>query len=312
MLQPTLFDIQDDVHWKEHLIDEGYVVIRNVMSEEDIVKAFKFFVDDMKTVSPNFNPADPKTHAIEFTPMMFAKGMAVFNGFGNSDFMWYLRTNPSIKNIYERLYDTKDLCVSMDGFSMFVSSKQTPGSWLHTDQHPKDEILSVQGAYNFLPVNESCSGFIVIPKSHKTFVPEIDAKGDWIIYDKVKKQGFEKLESEVVKLLIPENCFVLWNSKTIHANTGIVKKPRAKAIYRFDRLTCWITYLPRALTNEDVMKKRINAYKNGETTSHWSNRCEIKKYPYGFGPTYESRGFGKIQPKLEEDGTIPKERLDLL
>jgi ectoine hydroxylase-related dioxygenase (phytanoyl-CoA dioxygenase family) len=311
MLRPTLFEVQNDVEWKKYLEEEGYVVIQNVMRDEDITQAFGIFMNDMKCVSQSFDIENLKTYAIEFTPMMFSKGMAVFNGFGNCDFMWYLRTNPSIKNIYERLYNEKDLCVSMDGFSMFVSSEQKPGQWLHVDQHPDNDIYSIQGAYSFLPVEETSSGFIVVPRSHKTFKPTVTAKGDWIVYDK-NKEGFEQIETQAVKLLIPENCFVLWNSKTVHANTGIVKKPRTKAIQRFDRLTCWITYLPRTLTTEGVVNERIAAYKNGETTSHWSNRCEIKKYPFGFGPTYESRGFSKIIPKLEEDGSIPKDRLILL
>ena len=45
--------------------------------------------------------------------------MAVYSGFGQSDFMWYLRTNKHIKKIYEDIYNTNDLVVSLDGFSVF-------------------------------------------------------------------------------------------------------------------------------------------------------------------------------------------------
>ena len=57
--------------------------------------------------------------------------------------------------------------------------------------------------------------------------------------------------------------------------------------------------------------KRIEAYKDSKTTSHWANKCEIKKYPYGFGKRYESRGYNKISPKLN-DKKIPEDRLYLL
>jgi hypothetical protein len=53
--------------------------------------------------------------------MPFAKGMAVFNGFGQSDFMWHLRLHPSIISIYEKIHNTKNLAVSFDGFSVFFT-----------------------------------------------------------------------------------------------------------------------------------------------------------------------------------------------
>lgn len=308
---PPLFDIDDKSSWKTYLDDEGYVVLKNILSENEIKEAFGLFLKDMKHVSPTFNIENTETFDIKYTPMMFAKGMAVFNGFGNCDFIWYLRTNPHIRKIYELLYEEKELTVSMDGFSMFVSSEQKPGQWLHIDQNPKSSIYSIQGSYNFLPVTENSSGFVVIPKSHKTFLPDVSTKSDWIIYDKYKT-GFEQLEEETVKLIIPENCFVLWNSKTLHANTGIVKPPRAKKILRFDRLTCWITYLPRSLSTQTNRQLRIQAYKDNQTTSHWSNKCELKSYPYGFGPTYVSRGFNTIISKRGPEDSIPLDRLLLI
>ena len=51
-----------------------------------------------------------------------------------------------------------------------------------------------------------------------------------------------------VKLLIPDNCFVLWNSKTIHANVGMnkgTKKETKKVTKDINRLTAYITFLPK-------------------------------------------------------------------
>ncbi|MHB1909666.1 MAG: phytanoyl-CoA dioxygenase family protein [Nitrososphaerales archaeon] len=301
-LKPQIF-ASADLYWREHLDEEGYAVIGDVLTERERGEAFRFFLKDMQTVSPKFDVRDPSTYEINFTPMMFSKGLAMFNGFGNSDFMWYLRTRSSIQHIYETLFGTRELNVSMDGFSLFVSSDQKPGQWLHIDQHPEDSLLSIQGAYNFLPVGETSAGLVIVPRSHLTYKPVINRKTDWITYDK-NKSGYEHLESEAVKLIIPKNCFVLWNSKLLHANTGIT----GKKMRRFDRLTCYITYLPK---DDRLSTVRQRAYLNGDTTSHWANRCEIKKYPYGFGPTYESRGFGRIQPTLVE-GKIPQDRLNFL
>jgi hypothetical protein len=61
------------------------------------------------------------------------------------------------------------------------------------------------------------------------------------------------------------------------------------------------------MRSPEVLEQKILAYKNSHGTSHWANRCEIKKYPWGFGPRYESRGFNKIVPH----GDIPYERISV-
>ena len=139
------------------------------------------------------------------------------NGLGQSDFQWGLRTNPKIREIWEKLYQTKELVVSFDGFSLFLSKEQNAETWLHIDQHPTDPLYSVQGAYNFFPVGEEDAGFIVVPGSHITYnALNVEKHRKFILIEEDDPH-----REKAVKLIIPENCFVLWNSKTIHANTGM-------------------------------------------------------------------------------------------
>ena len=56
--------------------------------------------------------------------------------------------------------------------------KQKSKSWLHIDQNPNNNIYSIQGSYNFMPVNNDDAGFICIPKSHITFSPKIKHKNE--------------------------------------------------------------------------------------------------------------------------------------
>ena len=76
-----------------------------------------------------------------------------------------------------------------------------------------------------------------------------------------------------------------------------------------NRLTSYITFVPRSRTNNEIVENRKKAYKDSHTTSHWPNKVEIKTYPWGFGPTYEKRGFKNIKSKLDDNGEIPSERL---
>lgn len=302
MITPELFEIVDSDNWKAHLDKEGFVVIKNVLSNEEMEASFQQFKTDWNHVSPNFNFEDKSTWIIDNSPLMFGKGMAVFNGFGQSDFMWGLRTNSNIQSIYEKVYnvDKDELCVSFDGFSLFLTNKQKSQPWIHIDQNPKNDMYSIQGAYNFKPVNKQDAGFIVVPGSHLKYRPKVDHNRDWIqcgkdsIYNKLSK-----------KLIIPENCFTLWNSRLIHANQGMTKKTT-----ELNRVTCYITFLPKKYRTEKTLGQRIEAYKNSKTTSHWANKCELKTYPYGFKSRYESRGFGSISSLLL-DNEIPENRMVL-
>jgi hypothetical protein len=292
---PTFLSSED---WKTHLDQEGYVVIREVLTPEQKSESMELFKREWNRVSSGFSWENATTWNIQNSPMMFGKGMALFNGFGQSSFMWSLRTNPNIYGIFQKLHGTEELVVSMDGFSIFLSDKQKSKSWLHIDQNPKNDIYSIQGAYNFLPVGENDAGFIVVPRSHKEFIPETKNKKDWLVVDQ------DIFLPQAKKLIIPENCFVLWNSKLIHANQGMEKGTTG-----FNRLTTYITYLPKSSRPESIKIKRMAAYLDGKATSHWSNKCELKRYPFGFKTNYEKKGFANILPETTADGSIPVDRM---
>ena len=309
---PPLFSVKDNPrYWRNYLANEGYVVLTDILTSDGQEQLYDTFKKEFTEVSPKFNFQDPSTWTIENTPAMFGKGMAIYNGLGQSDFMWQLRTHPNIQVPFKTLFNTNNLVCSLDGFSIFVSPDQKSKSWLHIDQHPKNDIYSIQASYNMFPVNAEDAGFLVVPKSHKTFKPETKNKADWFVVDQ------ETFQEKAVKLLIPGNCLTLWNSKLIHANAGMVKPKKNKGVpleqpSRINRLTAYVTFLPKSLRPEPIKELREETYKNGKTTSHWSNRCEVKTYPYGFKKLYESRGFNTLVPRLTETGDIPPERLNLL
>ena len=306
---PPTFTKDQTEEWSKYLDEEGFVVIRDMLSAEELVTGLELFKKDMATISPKFSFESLENQTISTTPCIFSKGMMVFNGIGQSDSMWFLRTNQKIQSIFKTIHKTDEIVTSLDGASIFVSGEQKSQSWLHIDQNPKNKMYSVQGAFNYLPVkSKDDAGFVVVPKSHKTYTPIVSHSKDWIVCE-------DQPVDKSVKLLIPENCLTLWNSKTIHANEGMEKSQRG-----LNRITCYVTFLPKSLRSEETRSKRINAYFISGTTSHWANKCELKQYPYGFKSRYESRGFNKIVPKYDEELTesgsikkkIPADRLELL
>lgn len=288
-LYPELFDIENTENWKKYLSDYGYVVIQNILSRDTIIKYFKIFATEWKQVTPKFDFNNKETWIPENTPIMWNKGMVYWNGFGQSDFMWALRTDKTILSIWENLHKTDKLVVSFDAFSVYLSNKQKSNSWLHVDQPNNCEIYSIQGAYNFLPVTESSAGFVVVPNSHKTYISIPKSKTN---FSQINKDDYHN--ELAVKLIIPSNCFVLWNSKTIHANVGISDK---KLTHDFNRLTCYLSYFPKILRNEKVFIQRLSGYKNKETCGHYAIKYNKKTHPYGLKKRYESRNFNFIKDK---------------
>jgi hypothetical protein len=148
------------------------------------------------------------------------------------------------------------------------------------------------------------AGFLFVPGSHlRPLNLKKEPKNDWVPIEDTS------LVTNGIKLIIPSNSFVIWNSKSIHANTGMSIKSNKKEI---NRLTVYVSYLPKRMRSIDVLENKINAYKNGSGTSHWANRCELKKYPWGFGPQYLRKNFTHLVPALTSSGDIPPERLALL
>jgi len=318
---PTLFDKTDTDNWQNHLNDNGFVVIKNVLNPNDLENSKTQFIDDWSKVCPKFDFNDRSTWTINNTPIMWSKGMCVFSGLPQSDFMWKLRTNIDIQNIYKRIYQTDNLVASLDGLSVFLDNTHKSKSWLHIDQNPKNEIYSIQGSFNLLPVESNKdAGFIIVPDSHKTYKPIVGHKNDWIVCeDQVEQSGNAR------KLIIPENCLTLWNSRLIHANEAIKMsktefqtrmseshEENSNPLTLFNRITAYITFQPKIMRSSEILEKRIECYKNGQGTSHWANKCEIKRYPFGFKKNYLARNIVNLSPLLDGDGSIPQERLDVL
>ena len=296
---PTLFKY-DDYQWSNYLAEHGYVVIKDILkfNERDIF--WKLFKNDLMEVSPNFRFEEKNTWTEESYPGIFDKGIIPFNGLGQSNFSWFLRTNSKIQSLYQHLFNIDDLVVSMDAFSLFFCKSQQSEIWNHLDQNPKNEYLCYQGAYNYFEVDEDDSGFIVAPTSHLLFKPEVKHKKNWI-----NIPSDSEWNKKMIKLLIPENCFVIWNSRTIHANVGMTKADE------INRLTVYITYMPRNYSTKENTEKRVEAYLNGETCTHWANKCVIKKIPWDLKTDHENKKFNKLEP-LIKNNNIPINRKKML
>jgi len=299
---PPIYNLEEEVVWKEHLEKEGYAVLRNAISENDATNATKMFLDEVHTISPEFQPEDPTTWICNNYPGVYGKGSIVFNGMGHSSSNWLIRLNSIAKQAFSIAYETDQLVVSFDGMSLFVDKKQKSEPWPHQDQRMSDNRLSIQGILNLLPCGENDAGFVCVPRSHREYTAP-DQKSDWVLMPK----GHPILEN-LVKLVIKEpRTLILFNSKLIHANTGMSgKQPTSPTL---NRLSYYITFVPRERQSDEIRRKRMERYCAANCTSHWADRHEEKKIPFHLISKFKK--FNQLMPMVEADGSIPKDRLVL-
>lgn len=300
---PQLFSISDDINWKEYLDKYGFVVINNVLDEETYTDLFAQFYLNWSNVATKFDFHDKTTWTPENCPMMWDIGMITGYGLAHARFQWELRTNPNVLDIWKRLHGTDELVVSFDGFSVFLTPEQKTSMWLHIDQNPKDPLYSIQGAYNFMPVGEEDAGFVVVPGSHRTFFVDVDEKHKFIPVN-----PYDIHVDYAVKLLIPSNCFVLWNSKTLHANSGM----SASKTPELNRVTSYICYFPKEQRPGNILMRRVNGYHRAVNCGHYAIDYNVKQKPYGSMEELEAQGFNLTKPIYDQEGNIPSDIYDLI
>ena len=64
---------------------------------------------------------------------------------------------------------------------------------------------------------------------------------------------------------------VLWDSRTIHCGAEPIKGRHHKTF----RNVSYISMMPRKLATQANIDKKIKAFNNLRTTSHWANRAKL-------------------------------------
>lgn len=302
-LSPPTYQLENTGEWLSHLEKEGYVVLANAISPELAEKAKTMFLDEIHTISPGFDPKDTTTWTTTNTPIVWGKGSATFKGMAQSNSNWLLRRESKARLAFAKAYglEPDQLATSFDGFSFFVDKKQQSKPWPHQDQRSSDQRRSLQGILNLLPCGELDAGFVCVPKSHVEYTAP-DQKTDWVLLPEDSPY-----QQKLVKLLVPERSLILFHSKLIHANTGMSKKhPAGQSL---NRLSAYITFVPKDRQTMESKIKRLAGYYTGNCTSHWADRYEEKKLPFHIATRFKA--YNHLKPKLEEDGSIPQDRLVL-
>eukprot|EP01012_Entosiphon_sulcatum_P019039 TRINITY_DN23879_c0_g1_i1.p1 TRINITY_DN23879_c0_g1~~TRINITY_DN23879_c0_g1_i1.p1 ORF type:complete len:311 (-),score=22.07 TRINITY_DN23879_c0_g1_i1:4-936(-) len=288
-LEPPRFAL--DGAWRQHLEDHGYVVVRDLLSSDELETADGLFWDWMESHCP-LDRRLPQSWSNWLGNEAF--GLINVKGAAHSDFMWFLRGRPGIYNLFTLLWATSQLLVSFDGFGAFrppavKASFATIGGWYHVDQgirHPPG-LQCAQGLLNLRHSGPGDGGFVVVPGSHKLHsqlltLLDPSPETDFVTLPDEPDESSSRFLRGAVKLILQRGDFVLFDSRAIHCNAPISEKREVSDV---QRLVAYICMLPAIRTPPDVQGRRKEALNSGIGSTHWSHRFVPSSAPVpGFNP----------------------------
>ena len=256
---------------KQELSNKGYVIVPNIISEDEIIYCKKIFREWQKTI-PNHDKIHNSTSP---------HGIYKFHEVGHQRHGWFIRTRKNVQDVFKGIWDCENLVVSFDG-SCYIpkSCNKKDNFWTHTDQGPSKKGLHCYQGMVALTENKERT-LVVYEGSHKLHEQyfrdrNITTGGDWQVLDFEYIQSIQNLKRI---LHVPAGSLVIWDSRTYHQNQ--YGKPNSE-----ERMMQYVCYLPdnHPKNTKAMTMKRIKYFKERRTTSHWPYPIKVNgKQPRSFG-----------------------------
>lgn len=268
----------------QHLIDVGYVIIPNVLSQEECFNFFDQMFDWLKYTNPKIDRNNPSTWNVENWPPSIRGILMEPQSFAHAQFLWNARQHSNIIQAYQELWcvnNPRDIVTSTDRFCIMKPVKDAPKykPWPHLDQGPqRPGIQCVQGFVTLEDVGENEGSLIVYERSHKYFEEFYNKiskdttladykrpQPDWYVLNlsSDKKWFLEEKGCKIHKITCPKGSLVLWDGRTVHYNCG----PNEKS--DLFRVVLYICMTPRDWCDEENLKKKRQYFAEMQATTHW-------------------------------------------
>jgi len=312
------FDHNDPLAYK-YLDEQGYVVIKNAATAEEVQKGISLAWDYLEEIVPGVNRKDLSTYN---NPSWPNDDVGVFadKGVGQSALLWFARGLDTVQQIFKKVWNTEHVITSFDGCNIMrpweynSSWKTSPGGWYHVDQNPmyKPGKMCIQGFLNFFPSGETDGGLVLIPRSHTVFneitqayISYLEDCNDFISLSDCKpfwENVIQKKDLKAIKVCMEPGDFILWDSRLIHCNgsaTSARPIPTNGEILPLRRLVAYICMVPTERLPEKLKSERIKAYTEGHTTTHWPEKCDY------YGRQNDRKSYVPVQLTPKQKQLIP-------
>ena len=228
-------NMTDIIRGIEFFNKQGYVIFKNVATKKEVDIAKDLLWDYFES---RFKAFQSKVETWDRIPAN-EYGIILQFGIGQSDFMWYLRTLPHVRQLFAKLWDINesDLIVDFGGPVVFrpvncTKRWRTAEKWFHVDQnagtYPGRQ--TIQSFLSLTKQTKQTGGIVVIPESWK-YHNELterarkhwgsDEHGQFLLVppsDEVLNM------KQPVFLHVDPGDMVFWDSRTVHCNTNSKKE----------------------------------------------------------------------------------------
>lgn len=311
-IEPERFSVENE-EWLPYLKENGYVVLKGVASEAVLEETLDGFWKDMENLG-NIKRDDVSTWGDENWPGWLHTGFLLSHGLPHSKTCWNLRSLPSVKQAFAKIWDTENLVVSMDlmiGWRPWwvkgVNIEKPRVERIHVDQNPvsKKGFRCVQGMLVLRDVTLETGGLQVVPRTNTDEVQaELAERYPNPMHDFVQLRLKDPyiLNNAGRLLLAKAGDFILWDSRTIHGGfVGTGSKSRTDEP-RLARLAQTICMVPAKTCKKKTRKHRWNMFNKGRATTHW---------PSGMGKhaAYDTGGKNITAPEYKPIELTPEQRL---
>eukprot|EP01132_Coremiostelium_polycephalum_P007918 gene7918-9744_t len=264
---------EDWPEWRKQLFLKGWAVVKNVVSKERAEhyrSEFWTWIESFKTgISRN-----DKNSWSENWPHSL-QGIIHDFSFAHNQFLWDIRSEESIINIFKEIYQTDKLLVSFDGGNVSKPTLEDRKPWPHTDQGLKKQgFHCVQGFLNLQECGPHDGGLIVLDGSHLSLQSYLDKykSEQFPFWDYVKFEGDPHnlpmfKDCQKIKVCCESGDFVLWDSRTIHYNC----LPNPQKGNNECRMVAYTSYQPAYLARQKDIDTKIEAFNTKSSTSHWAS-----------------------------------------
>lgn len=225
---------------------------------------------------------------------------------GHSQYMWDLRQNPLIVEIFARFWGVSadDLLASFDGSNFTIPNNlntlhgklkhnkhkkgnteagtETAAPWYHLDQSlTRPEFETVQSWVSAYDVRDGDATLAFLESSHLHFAELGDSTAsksvaDWKVLSDNELEFYKSCGCMEKRIACPAGSLVMWDSRTVHYGAPSLKKPHEQSF----RLVGYVCYRPRYFIRSDMLCAKRDAFNSLDTTSHHPTNVRVfRKLP---------------------------------
>jgi hypothetical protein len=293
---------------KETLEKYGVAIIPSVINKEECVKMRDGMWSSVEHITQHFDvpmKRDDVDSWKSFSQLYPLHSMLLQrHTLSHSQYYWDLRQNTDIVDVFAQLWSVKpeELLVSFDGLSLHLPPEKTGrgwfrnNNWMHTDQSmQRHDFECVQSFLTASEIRQGDATLSFLEGSHlyhkrvgKKF--KIEEKGDWYKFNEKEYNYFIKKGCERKCIKCPAGSLVFWDSRTSHMGQEPLKERKVEN----ERCIVYLCYTPRSRATKANLKKKVKAFEDLRTTSHWAHKPKL--FPVN------PRTYGATLPKIEPVG----------